>query len=162
MKRFLFFLTLVAFLFISPLHYYAEYHLKNFSDGIFFHFLRIAYTPEDYNDDLLEIFISDHDEISVQLNHKYRGSYKILMYGEHVKNKELDFDITLECQDSKLRFTQSQQKHTDLFRVNSSNMIIGWYDVTSDMPLVAKCLIKAELGGSPTPVFLKILIANHL
>ncbi len=87
MKRFLLCIALVSLIFISPFHYYAEYHLKNFGEGVFSHFLRVAYTPEDYNDELLEIFISDHDEISFELNHKYRGSYKIMMYGEHVKNK---------------------------------------------------------------------------
>lgn len=162
MKAVAFLILFFVCMLLNPLYLYSAYYLENNDKGIVFNFFRVVYTPEDYRYSIFEVLLDDGDSVSVDLNHKYKGVYNVVMYGEQVKNKDNNFNIKITCEDIDVVFMQSNQKHTDLFRDSNNKMIVGSYRVGQESIMNKKCDISVDLEGVSQPFFLKIEIGNHL
>lgn len=128
------FLVIILFIviFIPPMRLISNWYLSSYSDGRIYFLLNFIYPPDDYQRTLKVVEFDSKGEVSFgDINHNYQGWHMIYVAGPMVKNKYLEFEVSIICRTGEI-FTFSQNDLmgvTDWGRNNSYELRIGRYMV---------------------------------
>ncbi|HAY92382.1 hypothetical protein, partial [Shewanella sp.] len=64
--------------------------------------LNFFYSPDDYKRPIWQGVLTKGEPLRADLSHKYKGLYDVYISGDAVKNKSIEFTISISCETGEL------------------------------------------------------------
>lgn len=131
-RKILFSIILFIVIFIPPMRIISDWYLSNYSDGAIYFLLNAIYPPDDYQRTLKVVEFDSRSAVNFgDINHSFQGWHMIYIAGPMVKNKDLEFEVSITCRTGEsFEFSQNDlMGATDWGRDNYHELRLGRYMV---------------------------------
>lgn len=155
------FFIIALIVFISPLHWYSKWHLKNFEYGFLKVVSALFYAPYDYRDIVWSGVLYPNELYDLSISHNYLGAHEIRV-GLELEQHEISFELFLNCESGFTQhFSSRKMGAYPPSEYRKDPIVFGRYQV-SQFADFGSCQIRLETDETEKPFFVYFRSSNLL